>query len=62
MTNGEWPPTRRALILRQLQRRIGSVPDAQRTRISALPIEQLEALGDALFDFTELADLNAWLA
>jgi len=50
------------LILRQLQRRIGPVPPAQQTRIAALPIEQLEALGEALMDFTELADLNCWLA
>ncbi|MEY6434267.1 DUF4351 domain-containing protein [Thioalkalicoccus limnaeus] len=50
------------LILRLLQRRIGLVPDAQQARIAALPIEQLEALGEALLDFTELADLNAWLA
>jgi len=50
------------LILRQLQRRIGPIPDAQQTRIARLPIEQLEALGEALLDFTELAELNAWLA
>jgi predicted transposase YdaD len=50
------------LILRLLQRRIGPVPDAQQARIAALPIEQLEALGEALLDFTDLADLNAWLA
>ena len=49
------------LILRQLQRRIGRIPQAQQTRIAALPIEQLEALGEALLDFTDLADLNRWL-
>jgi predicted transposase YdaD len=50
------------LILRLLQRRIGPVPQAQQTRIAALPIEQLEALGEALLDFADLADLNRWLA
>jgi predicted transposase YdaD len=50
------------LILRQLQRRIGPVPQAQQTRIAAFPIEQLEALGEALLDFADLADLNRWLA
>ena len=50
------------LILRQLYRRIGQIPEAQQARISALPIEQLEALGETLLDFTELTDLNAWLA
>jgi len=46
------------LILRQLHRRIGAVPQAQQTRIGALSIEQLEALGEALLDFIDLADLD----
>jgi hypothetical protein len=27
----------------------------------ALPKEKLDALGDALLDFTDMADLEAWL-
>jgi len=50
-----------ALILRQLKRRIGSVDEALAARIQDLDIEQLEALGDALLDFTELNDLLLWL-
>jgi predicted transposase YdaD len=50
------------LVLRLLQRRIGPVPHAQQARIAALPIEQLETLGEALLVFTDLADLNRWLA
>jgi predicted transposase YdaD len=50
------------LVLRLLQRRIGPVPHAQQARIAALPIEQLETLGEALLDFADLADLNRWLA
>ena len=49
------------LIMRQLHRRIGVVPPALQTRIAALPIEQLEALGEALLDFADLADLDRWL-
>jgi hypothetical protein len=49
-------------ILRLLHRRIGPVPHAQQTRIAALPIEQLDALGEALLDFADLADLDSWLA
>lgn len=49
------------LILRLLNRQIGTVPEAQQARIAALPIEQLELLGEAVLDFRELADLNAWL-
>jgi predicted transposase YdaD len=50
-----------ALILRLLKRRIGSVDEALAARIQGLDIEQLEALGDALLDFTELNDLVLWL-
>jgi len=31
-------------------------------RIQALPLDQLEALAEALLDFTGSADLAAWLA
>lgn len=48
------------LILRLLTRRIGAVPDVLRSRIDTLSIEQLETLGEALLDFTELADLETW--
>ncbi len=50
------------LVLRLLQRRIGPVSKAQQTRINALPIDDLETLGEALLDFTDAADLTAWLA
>lgn len=51
----------RSLILRQLTRRVGELPDALRTQISTLPLLQLETLGESLLDFTSLADLEAWL-
>jgi predicted transposase/invertase (TIGR01784 family) len=50
------------LILRQLNRRFGTVPTKVSARISRLTIEQLEQLGEALLDFTSLSDLEAWLA
>ena len=49
------------LIVRQLYRRIGPISEPQQARIAALPIDQLEALGEALLDFADQADLNAWL-
>ncbi|NJM68086.1 MAG: Rpn family recombination-promoting nuclease/putative transposase [Acaryochloris sp. RU_4_1] len=49
-----------SLILRQLTRRIGDVADLQ-SQIQALSLDQLEALGEALLDFTEPADLVNWL-
>ena len=34
---------------------------AQRARVQALPVEQLEDLGEALLDFAAAADLDDWL-
>jgi len=52
----------RSLILRQLARRVGELPEPVRSQIDTLPIEQLEALGEALLDFSGLPDLETWLA
>jgi len=51
-----------AVTLRQLNRRCGPLTDASTAQIQALPVDQLEALADALLDFTGPADLAAWLA
>ena len=50
-----------ALILRQLKRRLGSVDEVLAARIQGLEIGQLEALGEALLDFTALNELVLWL-
>jgi predicted transposase YdaD len=49
------------LILRQLCRRLGPLTPAQETHIQALPVTDLETLGEALLDFQTVADLTAWL-
>ncbi|MCF2145763.1 Rpn family recombination-promoting nuclease/putative transposase [Desmonostoc muscorum LEGE 12446] len=51
----------RSLILRQLTRRVGELPQQVGERIETLCLEQLENLGEALLDFTSMADLQAWL-
>lgn len=51
----------RLLILRLLVRRVGVLPAEVQSRVESLPLEQLEALGEALLDFTSIADLEAWL-
>ncbi|MEH1793982.1 Rpn family recombination-promoting nuclease/putative transposase [Nostoc sp.] len=51
----------RAIVLRLLNRRVGNIPDALLSPIQELSVEQLEALGDALLDFSTLADLEGWL-
>jgi hypothetical protein len=52
----------RALILRQLTRQVGTLTADLTTQVQALPLPQLEALGDALLDFHSLSDLQSWLA
>ncbi|MEH1815296.1 MAG: DUF2887 domain-containing protein [Nostoc sp.] len=51
----------RSLILRQLNRLVGAIPDTLLSQIQGLSVEQLEALADALLDFSTLADLEEWL-
>ncbi|MEH1834818.1 MAG: Rpn family recombination-promoting nuclease/putative transposase [Nostoc sp.] len=51
----------RKVVLRLLNRRVGNIPDALLSQIQGLSVEQLEALGDALLDFSTLADLEGWL-
>jgi predicted transposase YdaD len=50
------------LVLRQLQRRCGVLSIDKQDLVRSLPIAQLESLGEALLDFTGMADLEAWLA
>jgi predicted transposase/invertase (TIGR01784 family) len=49
------------LVIRQLKRRVGDVSIDLETRIKALPLSQLEELGEALLDFSQMSDLVAWL-
>jgi Domain of unknown function (DUF4351) len=49
------------LILRLLNRRVGTVSPELQVRVKALLLPQLEELGEALLDFTSLADFVDWL-
>jgi predicted transposase YdaD len=52
----------KSLILKQLTRKLGAEPpEALQQQISQLPLDVLEALGEALFDFNEMSDLRDWL-
>lgn len=50
------------VLLKQLTKLCGPLPDDVQQRIHRLSIEQLAALGEALLDFHSLADLHSWLA
>ncbi|AMW27523.1 Rpn family recombination-promoting nuclease/putative transposase [Arthrospira platensis] len=56
VTEGE-----KALILRLLNRRLGSLPETVIGQINQLPLPALEELGEALLDFSEIDDLLEWL-
>ena len=51
----------RQLLLRLLARRLGAIPVQMQAQIETLSLEQLEALGEALLEFTELVELKQWL-
>ncbi len=50
------------MVLRLLNSRFGAVEDRSADRIRQLNVSQLENLGEALLDFTSLADLETWLS
>jgi predicted transposase YdaD len=49
------------MVRRQLNRKVGALPDDLQAQIQRLAVTQLEELGEALLDFSELADLVNWL-
>ena len=49
------------LALRLLRRRCGQLSPEQLARVRALPVERIEALGEALLEFRDASDLEAWL-
>ncbi|OCQ89034.1 hypothetical protein BCD64_04660 [Nostoc sp. MBR 210] len=49
------------LISRQLKRRFGDINTPLLERVRNLSAEQLEELGEALLDFSEVTDLEVWL-
>ncbi|MBO3457207.1 DUF4351 domain-containing protein [Aetokthonos hydrillicola] len=51
----------KSLVLRQLQKRLGELPQQVKGHIESLPLEQLDTLGEELLDFTSTADLRNWL-
>jgi predicted transposase YdaD len=50
------------LVLKQLQRKLGKLPDELQAQTMALSIEQLELLAEDLLEFSNLENLTAWLA
>ena len=49
------------LVSRLLEKRFGRLSEDTKISIAALSLSGLEALSEALLDFTSLADLPVWL-
>ena len=49
------------IINRQLNRRFNHIETSLIERVRELSAEQIENLGEALFDFTDVSDLETWL-
>ena len=50
-----------SFVVRLLNRQLGAIDSALIERLQGLTIEQLEELGEALLDFSDVADLVLWL-
>jgi predicted transposase YdaD len=50
-----------SLIIKLLTRKVGKLSVALQKEIRNLSIDQIESLGEALLDFSTIADLKAWL-
>jgi predicted transposase/invertase (TIGR01784 family) len=50
-----------ALVLKQLTRKLGNISPELISRVRGLSLDRLEALGEALLDFINVADLESWL-
>jgi predicted transposase/invertase (TIGR01784 family) len=51
-----------SLVLRLLTRKVGNISPQIQARISALQIDRVESLGEALLDFSSMTDLEVWLS
>jgi hypothetical protein len=49
------------VLLKLLARVCGPVPEELEQRVRRLPIERLEALGEARLDFRSVQEVQAWL-
>ncbi|MEQ9620491.1 DUF4351 domain-containing protein [Coleofasciculus chthonoplastes] len=49
------------LVLRLLNRRVGAMSRELQAKVEALSLEQVEALAEALLDFSGVEELVSWL-
>ncbi len=49
-----------SVIMKQLNRRFGSITPSLETGLKSSRVEVLEKLGESIFDFNDLGDLEKW--
>ncbi len=49
------------LVIKLLTKRLGALSGAQEKTLRGLMLESIDALGEALLDFTSPSDLTRWL-
>ena len=49
------------LVLKLIARRLGTLSSSQEKAIRQLPLQKIEALGEALLDFSSIDDLTQWM-
>jgi predicted transposase/invertase (TIGR01784 family) len=52
---------KRSLLLKQLSRKLGAIPDDVQVLLQQISPERLDTLSEALFDLENLTDLHNWL-
>jgi predicted transposase/invertase (TIGR01784 family) len=52
----------RALVIKLLNRKLGDLSPQFQAQVSALSIDRVESLGEALLDFSSMTDLEVWLS
>jgi hypothetical protein len=50
------------LIIRQIKRKLGGINPELEAQVKALNVDDVEVLGEALFDFSTVEDLRVWLS
>jgi predicted transposase/invertase (TIGR01784 family) len=62
-SEGKWRfEEAKALVIRQLTRKLGNIGSNLVAKIEALSLDRVELLGEDLLDFSSIADLERWLA
>jgi hypothetical protein len=46
------------LLIKQLVKRFGNLPEELKSKIMSLPIDKINEIGEAIFDFKSLEDIN----